>query len=86
MTTTPERHATIDVGADAAISWALDPRDDLPPPNPLVCLTIDDVACALRRSAKSVYRRIDSGKLTAIREGGRYLVHPRSLRTYLRCL
>lgn len=74
-----------EVAVEAAIRWALDPAEK-PAPYPTVYLTVEDIARALRRSTKSVYRRIDAGLLTARFEGGRLLIHPGALRDYLRRL
>lgn len=67
-----------------AISWAIDPRDDGPPPISAVYLTVTEVSRALRRSTKYVYRRIRVGALNAVPDGGRFLIHPSALRAYLR--
>lgn len=70
----------------ASITWALDPHGDSPPPLPIVHLTVEEVALVLRRSSKSIYRRIRCGRLRARLEGGQYLIHPSALRDYLRRL
>ncbi|OYV68250.1 MAG: hypothetical protein B7Z67_13990 [Acidiphilium sp. 21-60-14] len=78
-----DRNSAAADAASHAISWALDPRDDVPPPTSTVYLTVADVASALRWSTKSVYRRIKSGALTAVPDGGQFRVHPSALRAYL---
>ncbi len=46
-------------------------------------LTTAEAAEVLRLSIKTVLRRIESGKLPAIREGGRWLVDAEAIRTVL---
>jgi len=49
-------------------------------------LTVEEVAAMLRRSTKTIRRRIETGAIEATKEGGRYLISQQAFNRYVASL